>query len=769
MRHKRLWLTLGLVVVASFAVLIAEGLKLTREMPPLPGEVLAADGTKLFDRETILDGQNAWQSIGGQQVGSVWGHGAYVAPDWSADWLHRESVFLLDRWARVEGHASWEVAPAETQAALQARLQGLMRTNGYDAENDRLVLPPERVEAFAEVGAHFTDVFLNGRAEYAIPPGALKDPEKLKAMNAFFFWSSWAASTNRPGQNVSYTQNWPHEPLVANVAVPGAVMWTFISIILLLAGVGALVWYVSRQKDEHDEPIPERDPFSGLKLTPSQRATFKYFAVVGVMMLAQVGLGILTAHYGVEGHALFGIPLAEILPYSVTRSWHTQLGVLWIATAWLATGLFVGPAVTGQEPKYQRAGVNFLFVCLLVIVAGSMAGQWLSVQQKLGGNVWYWLGHQGWEYVDIGRFWQIFLFVGLFVWLFLTARAIWPALRAPSEHRPLLVLFALSAGAIALFYGAGLMYGQRSHISIVEYWRWWVVHLWVEGFFEVFATVVMSFLFVRMGLMRAKVATPLVLFSTIIFLAGGILGTFHHLYFSGTSTSILAIGASFSALEIVPLVLVGREVWPQIRMSKAGGWLADYKWPILFFISVAFWNLVGAGVFGFLINPPIALYYMQGLNLTPLHGHTALFGVYGMLGIGLMLFCLRLMTHGLRWNEKLLKWGFWSLNGGLVAMSVMSLLPIGLLQTWAAVEHGTWFARSAEFLQTPLMDTLRWLRAPGDTIFAVGMGLITWFVIGLKTGWSLQPAGGTGDVRELGPGGVAAPLPARMAPQQKVK
>jgi nitric oxide reductase subunit B len=765
MKHKKLWALLGAVFFASFFILGREGVHISRTLPPIPARVVTPDGTLLAEGPDITRGQNVWQSLGGQQVGSIWGHGAYVAPDWSADWLHRESVYLLDTWARAEGLSGYDAAPAERQAALRARLQGVMRTNTYDAATDTVTLDPLRAEAWRVNAAHYADVFSKGRQAYAIPEGALTNEAKLKDLAAFFWWTSWVTSTNRPGETVSYTQNWPHEPLVANVPTTGAYLWTYLSVVLLLAAVGALVWYVSRKSEDGEEPPPEKDPFSGLVLTPSQRATGKYFLVVVALMLVQVALGGITAHFGVEGEGFYGIPLAKYLPYAVTRSWHTQLGIFWIATAWLATGLFVGPAVSGVEPRFQRLGVNFLFVCLVIIVAGAMVGQWASIQQRLGGDLWFWFGHQGYEYVDLGRFWQIFLFVGLFVWLFLTARAIWPALKRPSEGRPLIVLFVVSSVAIAAFYGAGLMYGQRSHLGMVEYWRWWVVHLWVEGFFEVFATVVMAFLFTRLGVLSPKVATPTVLFSTIIFLAGGIIGTFHHLYFSGTPSSALGLGATFSALEIVPLVLVGREVWSHVRLSRAGGWMERYRWPILYFIAVAFWNLVGAGVFGFLINPPLALYYMQGLNLTPVHGHTALFGVYGMLGIALMLFTLRMAQPEARWRTRTLAWSFWSLNGGLVLMVVLSMLPIGILQTQAAIEHGTWWARSAEFLQTPLMDTLRWLRAPGDTVFALGVVFLAWFVVGLKTGWSLEPAAASRpEPREEGAGnlGVAAPAPVAL-------
>ena len=504
-----------------------------------------------------------------------------------------------------------------------------------------------------------------------------------------------------------------------------------------------MVWYFAAQRHaqaEAEVDVPETDPLLGLKPTASMKATLKYFWVVAALIVVQVGLGAVTAHYGVEGDGFYGIPLSKWLPYAVARTWHTQLGIFWIATAWLATGLFVAPAVSGYEPRGQSLGVNTLFVCLLVIVVGSLAGEWLGVEQKLGLAANFWFGHQGYEYVDLGRFWQIFLFAGLFIWLALMGRALWPAFKPPGPNRHLLALFLVASTAIALFYGAGLMWGRQTHLAMAEYWRWWVVHLWVEGFFEVFATVVIAFLFTRMGLLETASATAAVIFSTVIFLAGGILGTFHHLYFSGTPTAVLALGATFSAMEVVPLVLIGFEGYENLTLSRERPWVAAYKWPIYFFVAVAFWNLVGAGLFGFLINPPIALYYMQGLNTTPVHGHAALFGVYGMLGIGLMLFCLRGMTERRAWKSAVLSFSFWAINVGLALMILLSLLPVGLLQTWASVEHGMWYARSAEFMQTPTMNTLRWLRVVGDSIFALGAISLGWFVLGLKTGWSLDRA-----------------------------
>jgi nitric oxide reductase subunit B len=474
------------------------------------------------------------------------------------------------------------------------------------------------------------------------------------------------------------------------------------------------------------------------KQTPSQKATVKYFWIVSALLLVQVLMGVITAHYSVEGQAFYGIPLSQWLPYSVSRTWHIQIAIFWIATSWLATGLYYAPAISGVEPKFQRLGVNFLFIALLIIVVGSLLGQWMGIMQKLGLVQNFWFGHQGYEYVDLGRFWQIFLLVGLFIWLFLMGRAIWPALKQKSESRSLLALFLVSTIAIAAFYGAGLMWGRQTNLAVAEYWRWWVVHLWVEGFFEVFAAVVTAFLFVRLGLVKAQSATTAVLFATIVFLSGGILGTFHHLYFTGTPTAILALGATFSALEVVPLVLLGFEAYDNRKLSQNKGWISAYKWPVYCFISVAFWNLVGAGIFGFLINPPIALYYMQGLNTTQVHGHTALFGVYGMLGIGLMLFVLRDMNKSAEWKDRWIRVAFWCINIGLAAMVLISVLPVGFAQTVASVQHGLWYARSAEFMQQPNLITFRWLRVIGDTIFAIGTLSLAWFIFGLAGGWSIK-------------------------------
>ncbi len=744
MTTKKLWLGFLAVMGISFSVLLYYGYEIFRQAPPIPDKVMTVDGTVLFTGQDIKDGQNVWQSMGGQELGTVWGHGAYQAPDWSADWLHKEAVFILNKLSLQKDSIPFNKLTEERKAALKITLQRMLRTNTYKAETKTITVSNIRAEAIADNSKFYGGLFTNDeslaalRDAYSIPKNSLKDPERVRLLNAFFFWIAWACVTERPGQAITYTNNWPADELVANKPTGSLLLWTGFSVMMLLAGIGLMVWYYARRRELSAETIPNNFPLKNETQTPSQKATVKYFWIVSALLLVQVIMGVITAHYGVEGQALYGIPLSNWLPYSITRTWHIQIAIFWIATSWLATGLYYAPAISGVEPKFQRLGVNFLFFALLVIVIGSLAGQWMGVMQKLGFIQNFWFGHQGYEYVDLGRFWQLFLFVGLVIWLLLMGRAILPAIKQRTESRNLLILFLISTVAIAAFYGAGLMWGRQTNLAIAEYWRWWVVHLWVEGFFEVFAAVVTAFLFVRLQIIKAATATTAVLFSTIVFLAGGILGTFHHLYFTGTPTGVMALGATFSALEVVPLVLMGFEAFDNLKVSKSNEWIKDYKWPIYCFIAVAFWNLVGAGIFGFLINPPIALYYMQGLNTTPVHGHTALFGVYGMLGIGLMLFVLRDMNKDIVWKDKWIKFAFWSINIGLAAMVFISVLPIGLAQTVASVQDGLWYARSAEFLHQPYLVTFKWLRVIGDTIFAAGTVSLAWFIFGLKGGWSIN-------------------------------
>ncbi len=750
---RKLWQWLGVVFVLSFAALGWLGREIYLAAPPIPAAVQTPDSAKLFTGDDVRHGQQAWLAAGGQQLGTVWGHGSYVAPDWSADWLHREAVALRELVAVERLGAEYDALTPSQKAAVDADVTAEMRANTYDEAAKTVTVSPLRAKAIRAVARHYDDLFGDAfaldklREQYAMNDNALPKPEDRHALTAFFFWSAWSAATDRPGESgLSYTSNWPYEPLVGNTMTPGSAMWSIVSIVLLIGGIAGMVWYHTAQAEAPDPQAPRSDPLLNAVATPSMKATRKYFFTVVGLILAQIAMGAITAHYAVEGRAFFGFPLSDLLPYVVSRTIHTQFGIFWIATAWLATGLYVAPLLSGHEPRYQELGVDVLFWALIAIVVGSTTFGWLGTLQKQGVDFSFWIGNQGLEFTSMGRIWQVLLFVGLLFWLTLLGRALWPALKRPSETRGLIAMVFLSATCIGAFYATSLVWGQRTHYAMIEYWRWWLVHLWVEGFFEVFATAVVGLIFTRLGLVAASSANRAIVLETIVFLTGGILGTLHHLYWTGTPTSVIAVGAVFSALEVVPLALLGFEGWHNYKRSRAAPGGAAYRWPILCFVAVGFWNTVGAGLLGFVINPPASLYYVQGLNLTPAHGHAALFGVYGMLGIGLMLFCLRGLYARCLHADRWLAWMFWGLNIGLAMMVFMSLLPAGIYQAHASITEGLWFARSPEIVHSKVMETLVWLRVPGDIVFALGAAFLGIYALKLlrpdrrtRTDRALQP------------------------------
>ena len=507
---RRLWLMFIVMLAVMFAVLLLVGSRAFQLAPPVPSQVVI-EGTDeaVFSNADIHAGRDVWRRLGGMELGSVWGHGSYLAPDWTADVLHREAIALLDH------DDAFEDLSEEEQSMRIASLKYRIRENTYDVGSDTIAISAARAAAISELVEYYTALFGGTgddatfeaqREAYAIPnnPLGANPDESIRQLVAWFWWTSWSAVTERPDDEVSYTNNWPHEPLVGNTPSAATFIWSFVSVVLLIAAVGALCWFFIRERNEWQrdtaipEGVPEANPIATANPTKSMSAVIKYVWIVGLLLGLQIVLGAITAHYAVEGHDFYGIPLSDIAPYALTRTWHVQLAVFWIATAWLGAGLYLGPIIAGYEPKAQHWGVNFLWLALVGAVLGSLIGEWLTLTGRITDPLLvYWFGHQGYEYLDMGRFWQILIFVGLLVWLALMARCLIPALRQNREDKHLLALLFISSAGIGLLFGAGLLYERDTHLTVAEYWRWWVVHLWVEGVFEVFAQAHGAWVFVK--------------------------------------------------------------------------------------------------------------------------------------------------------------------------------------------------------------------------------------------------------------------------------
>jgi len=705
------WLqVVALVILVGFFVLGFLAYRTYQADPPIADRAVDPNGTTVYTGGDVREGQKVFLRHGLMEYGSIFGHGAYLGPDFTADYLHRASASVRE-----------QLGGDQSDSARQATIDQF-QTNGYDADSDTLSLTAEQAVAFEELNRHYGDFFGEPTTRFGLRPNAIDDPEEIRELTAFFAWSSFAASARRPGHNYSYTNNWPPEDQVGNEASANVLVWSVVSLIALLGGIGILFavfgrWRLGWQGREQ-ETLSFRRP-GDVALTPAQRATAWFFFTMAGLFLLQTMVGAASQHYRADLGGFFGVDIAQALPFNLVRTWHVQLAIFFVSTSFVAAGIFLAPMIAGREPKGQAKLAYILLGALVVVVVGSLFGELADIHNWFSGSIF---GNQGFEYLDLGRFWQVLLIIGLCLWMVILYRGLRKRLkRERMGNMPW--LFFLAALAIPAFYAVGLLVNPNDSFTITDYWRFWVVHLWVEDFLELFTTVMVAYIFVLLGVVRERIALLVILLDVILYSVGGVIGTMHHLYFSGTPAENMALGSVFSALEVIPLTFLTVEAWSFLqlgaRQESKSATPFPHRWAVMFLVAVGFWNFLGAGVFGFLINLPIVSYYEIGTALTANHGHTAMMGVYGMLAVGLALFCLRYLIPEERWSDRAAKMSFWGLNIGLAWMSFVTLFPLGIRQLYESVNSGYFEARSLDYLSTNTNTVIEWLRLPGDAYFIV--------------------------------------------------
>ncbi|MCE5335260.1 MAG: cbb3-type cytochrome c oxidase subunit I [Desulfobacteraceae bacterium] len=718
---------LAVIVVLGMAVLIYISARSYSDAPPVPEKVVGPAGQTVFTESDIWEGQQVFLKYGLMDNGSIWGHGAYLGPDFSAEYLHTLGFDASASIARsLYGKAPNALGPVESEV-VSAEVMRLLRENRYDPGTKTLSFTRPEVDSFRNQIAKWTDYFKDPKSNGGLRAEYIKDPEELRKLTAFFAWAAWACVANRPGQTYSYTGNFPYDPLVGNVPTGTAIFWSMMSIIWLMGGTALVLFAFGRYdylgwKSELAAAYPRMVPG---KPTDTQRATIKFFFAVSLLFLAQVLVGGGIAHFRADPGNFYGFNLSEYFPSNILRTWHLQLAMFWIASSYVAGALLLAPSLGGLEPKRQTFGIHLLFWAFVIVIGGSLLGEIAGINQQLGA-LWFWLGHQGWEFLELGRFWQVLLAIGLLFWLVLLYREVAPALKDPGR-RELSGLFLLGALMIPLFYLPAFFFGSSSNFAVVDTWRFWIIHLWVEGFLEIFVTILVALTFVQLGLVSTVTAVRVIYLDAILFLAGGIVGTAHHWYWTGQSSISMAFAAMYSALEVVPLTLLTLDAGDFIKLGgKACGVCGKpatnpHRWGFYFLLAVGFWNFVGAGIFGFLINLPIVSYFEVGTVLTPNHGHSALMGAFGMLGMALIAIALRQVSTDEQWvlPEKLIKTSFWGLNAGLALMVIANLFPGGVMQVRDVLQNGYWHARSLYYLDQEFVRMIEWARMPGDTVFIV--------------------------------------------------
>ncbi len=698
--------------------------------PPYLERVTGPQGRVLFTRADILAGQQVWQKYGLMDNGSVWGHGTYRGNDYTATTLHLAGVFMREYYARSLYGVEYEQAAAEQRAAIDRKVIDEIKHNAADPDTLEVSLSAAGAHAVERIRRHWQRIFGEGDPGTVVHAGAVPSEAERTQLADFFYWTAWAAGTLRPGKTLTYTNNWPPDRSVGNDIAPQAVTWSVVSLLALMAAMGgALVLYFKGNFDrDGSAPALDRnvaEKLVDLPISSSQRKTGKYFLVVMTLFVLQLFQGGLMAHYTVHPGEFYGFDwVANLIPYNWPKSWHLQLAVFWVATAWVGAALYLAPIAGGREPKWQGVLVDILFAAVFVVVVGTLVGTALGVKGMAGEN-WFWIGHQGWEFLELGRLWQILLFVGLIVWLVIVARAVRPTFGPGRDRWGTVPFYTYSAIAIVSFFGFGLFYTPSTHITVADFWRWWVVHTWVEGIFEFFAAAAMAYVVTTLGLASKRKALRAAYLTASLAMFSGIIGVGHHYYWFGDPDLWLALGGVVSTMEPVPIVLLLLKVALDSRQSRALEPSFPYRWPMAFMGASAVWAFLGAGVAGFIITTPMVNYYEHSTYLTMNHGHTAFFGTYGMLAIGLSLFAIRGIVDPAYWSDRLLKFAFVATNGGLASMALFTLFPVGMLQLHDSFVNGLWHARSPAFYDLPVVRFIgQWRLVPDLIIIAGALALL---------------------------------------------
>lgn len=744
---KNWWLPLLVIFTISIAGVTMIGIHTYTEAPPIP-DYVAKNGEAVFSKDDILNGQAIFQKYALMEYGTMFGDGALRGPDFTAEALHYVSQYMNEYY---QSNLKTDENVGLLKKGIGEQVISEIKNNNYDKGNNRVILSDAQNYATGKLIKFYDQKFLDASSTGAFKPaGYITDPNEIKSLTAFFFWGSWVCGVERPGEKYSYTHNWPYDPSAGNTPSSAIILWSILGSLGLIFGLGIVLYYYGKLDQMEDriytnkaQPFMTKGETQKFQPDAVQKSTYKFFYVAILLFAIQVLAGILTVHDFVGFVNFFGFNISEALPITVTRSWHIQLSLLWISACWIGASFFMMSMVSPNQPKKQVKRINTIFWLTLLLVAGSFAGMLLGPKGLLG-KYWYWLGNQGWEYVEIGKIWQIILGIVFIIWAVVIYKGIKPVMKIKQPWAlPNWLVYATFSIIILLV--SGFIATPKTNFVIADFWRWMVVHMWAEAFFEVFTTVLIGYFMVVMGLVNKQAVIRVIYLATLLFLGSGLLGISHNFYWNGKPVFTMALGSVFSTLQVVPLILLTIEAWRFSKLPKLlengskvnGDENKKFGFPevFLFLVAVNFWNFFGAGVLGFIINLPIANYYEHGTYLTVNHGHAALMGVYGNLALAAILFCCQLLFKADCWKPRLIKIAFWSINIGLLLMIFMDLFPVGIYQFKAVTDHGLWFARSSSFIDSTTFQTFTWMRMLGGAIFTLG-GVIplVWFVTSRRKG-----------------------------------
>ncbi len=715
MSRKGLFTSFWLIGIVMVVALIYYTANLQKEVPPIPKTVQSVSGEVLYTYDDVVEGKGFFQQFDLMDWGTMLGMGAYMGPDFTTDFFHYRAEFLYDYYGKQHyGKSAKDLADDE-----RGRIKAIVTKDFHDTKltDNQTVYTEGSAGAYKANVVYITKLLVEGDKKRAFPGGVIRT-EEAKKIAAFVDWGQLVSSSLRPGTDRTWSNNWPNEPLVGQEIrffSHWVSLWEFLLLWTLTIAVIYLAYEYLLKKEPGEELVPALTITS---LFPSQKKLLKYIPIVSLLFLVQMILGSYLAHLYAEPEKDFIISQG-LMPFNIIRAIHTNIAIIWIAVGWLVGGLLIAPWVANKDHKFPWL-VDILWGALLVVAVGGLTGLYMGANGMMR-ETWFWLGNEGRELLNLGRVWDIGLVIGLVFWFLLIISLI----RKASTNNPLVGTIIWSAFAIATLYIAGMMPLHKAfpNYTVDDYYRWWVIHLWVELTFELFAAGTIAFFTVSLGLISQKTAVRIMVFELLLIMLSGTLGVGHHYWWQGLDEYWIAIGGIFSALEPLPLALMIVEAAKNQREKVHSGENFPFAMPFMWIAGSAALNWIGAGFLGMVINTPTISYYSHGTYLIMPHGHVALLGAFGYIAIAFLYMTSRAnaMANGWAWSDKLSKSGFWLLTIGVLLLGVINLV-IGEQQTRMAATEGYFFTRTREALEG--LSFWMWLRLLPDLMMIAGGAVI---------------------------------------------